>query len=97
MAVGDDVRDTIWELVVERDALRSMRLDVTNVTFVDSAGLHILSQAHRTAVEWGLNFTLVAPPDCAVARLIQLCASQHWFAAPTPDLEALAEPLRLTA
>ena len=84
IAVVSDVRDTIEELVVEYESLMSMSVDVTNVTFVDSTGLHILSQAHRAAIDRHLAFTVVAAPDSAVANLIRLCAGADWFGLAQP-------------
>ena len=89
IAVVADVHDTVNELVVEDEELVSMCIDATAVSFVDSTGLGILTQAHSTVADHLVDFTVVAPPDSAVVRLIELCAGEHWFGAPEPDLVEL--------
>jgi anti-anti-sigma factor len=86
IAVVADVHDTVTELVDEDETLASMCIDATAVSFVDSTGLGILTQAHSTVADHLVDFTVVAPPDSAVVRLIELCAGEHWFGAPEPDL-----------
>ncbi len=86
IAVVADVHDTVNELVVEDETIASMCIDATAVSFVDSTGLGILTQAHSTLADHFVDFTVVAPPDSAVVRLIELCAGEHWFGAPEPDL-----------
>jgi anti-anti-sigma factor len=89
IAVVDDVNDTINELLDEDATLVSMCIDATAVSFVDSTGLGILTQAHSTMADHLVDFTVVAPPGSAVVRLIELCAGEHWFGAPEPDLVEL--------
>lgn len=47
-------------------------VDLANLSFVDSAGLHALFGVGRTAKEVGASVAFVVPPECPVRRVIEI-------------------------
>lgn len=62
------VRDAVAPVVGSAGAV----LDLSEVTFVDSAGLHALFGIGRSAREAGIPIALVLPAESAVRRVIEL-------------------------
>jgi anti-anti-sigma factor len=54
------------------DAGSRLAMDLTGVRFVDSSGLATIVDARRRVQESGGVFTLIAPPDSPVARMLAL-------------------------
>jgi anti-sigma B factor antagonist len=50
---------------------RELCVDLTQTTFMDSSGLHVLLEANRRAAEVGCELTIVCPPG-PVARVLDL-------------------------
>jgi anti-anti-sigma factor len=71
------------ELEVARDEAVTALLDMAEVTFIDSNGLHLLLDASRSAERTDWSFFIVRP-STAVQRLIDVSR--------TRDLLALVEP-----
>ena len=71
------------ELEAARDEGVTALLDVAEVTFVDSSGLHLLLETSRSADGYGWSFFIVRP-STAVLRLVDVTG--------TRDLLALVEP-----
>lgn len=71
------------ELEAARDEAVTALLDLSEVTFIDSTGLHLLLEASRSAgdSDWSL---FIVRPSTAVRRLIEISR--------TEDLLALVEP-----
>jgi len=82
-----------WEEDVEavdRDSTVVV-LDLSEVGFVDSAGVRTLFRLVRTAESRGTHLVIVAPHDGAVRRLLDILAIDTM----TPVCESRAEALRL--
>jgi anti-anti-sigma factor len=60
------------------------RLDLSEVTEIDSAGLQLLLMAHRMATAGGSRLAIVNPSAC-VAEVLALCNLQHLLATNTGD------------
>jgi anti-anti-sigma factor len=71
------------ELEAARDEAATALLDLSDVTFMDSTGLHLLLEASRSAGRTDWSFFIVRP-STAVRRLIEVSR--------TGDLLALVEP-----
>lgn len=71
------------ELEAARDDAVTTLLDMAEVTFIDSTGLHLLLDASQSAEGTDLSFFIVRP-STAVQRLIDVSG--------TRDLVALVEP-----
>jgi anti-sigma B factor antagonist len=86
-AAGELDMSSVPALEHELDAARAEAvtalLDLSEVTFIDSSGLHLLLDASRKAGSNGGSFFIVRPSP-AVRRLIELTR--------TRDLLALVEP-----
>jgi anti-sigma B factor antagonist len=67
-------------------------LDLSEVGFVDSAGVQTLFRLARDAASRGTRLLIVAPHDGAVRRLLDILAIESV----TPVCESRAEALRLT-
>jgi anti-anti-sigma factor len=82
-----------WEKNVEmvgRDA-SAVVLDLSEVGFVDSAGVRSLFRLARDAASRGTRLLIVAPHDGPVRRLLDILA----IGSMTPVCESRAEALRL--
>lgn len=62
---------TMTDLLLGRPDLRQVRLDVREVTYVNSAGMAVLVQLQKLGRPRRVDVVLVAPPS-AVARPLQL-------------------------
>jgi anti-anti-sigma factor len=62
---------TMTDLLLGRPHLRQVRLDLREVTYLNSAGVAVLVQLQRLGRPRGVDVVLVAPPP-AVARPLQL-------------------------
>ena len=62
---------TMTDLLLGRPDLRRVRLDLREVTYLNSAGMAVLVQLLRLGQPRGVDVVLVAPPT-AVARPLQL-------------------------
>jgi anti-anti-sigma factor len=60
------------------DHRRTLWVDLADVTFMDSSGLHELARARRDAATRGARFVLVAP-TLSVLRLVELWADTDAF------------------
>jgi anti-sigma B factor antagonist len=60
------------ELLAAVARRKSVELDVSGVTELDTAGLQVLLLAHREALALGKTFTLV-DPSSAVTEVLELC------------------------
>jgi anti-anti-sigma factor len=59
------------ELLLEHHVLAGVVLDVSGVSFMNSAGMAVLVQAQRMAAPRGIELTLLDPPE-SVRRPLQL-------------------------
>lgn len=75
--------------------LKMMRVDLTEVTFIDSAGLRSLTLACEMARERDLAFVLVVARPGPVADLLILAGLKEWFDARSGAPDA-AQPARQT-
>ncbi len=62
---------TMTDLLLGRPTLRSVRLDLRSVTYLNSAGMAVLVQLLKLGQPRGVDVVLVDPPS-AVARPLQL-------------------------
>jgi anti-sigma B factor antagonist len=76
------------ELAAARVEADTVLLDLSDVTFMDSTGLHLLLEAsHRSAVtDW--SFFVVRPSE-AVRRLIELSGTAHLLTLVDPTGEPI--------
>ena len=86
IAVVNDVLEVV-KLVIDRDGLAAIRVDVSKVTFIDSTGLMILIRARQFAHDYLLTFALAGGGTGPVARLLTLSGLSTWFAETRPDQE----------
>lgn len=63
-----------WEALVERAATSAptVVLDLSGVTFIDSAGVHALFRMVNELQMKSRRLTLVAPPQAPVRRLLEI-------------------------
>ncbi|SDX75817.1 anti-sigma B factor antagonist [Modestobacter sp. DSM 44400] len=73
------LRDCLLE-VLERPGLSGVRVDLSQVTFLDSAGLSALAVAHRAAVSAGRTMTVRCGTARAVVRPLQITGLWDVFA-----------------
>jgi stage II sporulation protein AA (anti-sigma F factor antagonist) len=76
---------TMTELLLEQAALHRVRLDLSAVPFMNSAGMALLVQLQKLGQPRGVELVLVAPPH-AVSRPLQLSGLWHRF--PTEEVTA---------
>lgn len=55
-----------------------IEVDCSGLTFVDSAGLRVLEEAHRTCEAAGVHLSLIDPPHC-LSRLVHLSRLDGFF------------------
>jgi anti-anti-sigma factor len=72
------------DLMLGKSALRSVRLDLRAVPFMNSAGMAVLVQLQKLAAPRDIDLVLVAPPD-VVARPLQLSGLWHRFRSEEAD------------
>jgi anti-anti-sigma factor len=88
-----------WEENVEavgRDATVIV-LDLSEVGFVDSAGVRTLFRLARTAKDQGARLVIVAPHDGPVRRLLDILGIESMTPLCETRAEALRIPYRLSA
>ena len=66
------------DLLLGTPTLRSVRLDLRAVSFMNSAGMAVLVQLQKLGAPRGVDVVLVAPPDIVV-RPLQLSGLWHRF------------------
>jgi stage II sporulation protein AA (anti-sigma F factor antagonist) len=66
------------DLMLGTPALRSVRLDLRTVPFMNSAGMAVLIQLQKLGAPRDIDLVLVAPPD-VVVRPLQLSGLWHRF------------------
>jgi anti-anti-sigma factor len=66
--------DELWE-----SGWTEVVVDLRELTFMDSSGVHLLLQHHRRAAEAGARFAIIDGQPC-VARTLQLCGVHDMFA-----------------
>ena len=66
MASGDHLRETLTELCVDA---ATVRLDMRDVSFIDSTGINVLVLMHRRSMQRGCRLLLSAP-STAVRRVL---------------------------
>lgn len=66
------------DLLLGTPTLRSVRLDLRGVSFMNSAGTAVLVQLQKLGAPRDIDVVLVAPPD-VVARPLQLSGLWHRF------------------
>lgn len=59
----------VTDLLLGTPALKSLRLDLRDVSFMNSAGMAVLVQLQKLSAPRGLDVVLVAPPDLVVRPL----------------------------
>jgi anti-sigma B factor antagonist len=62
-------------------------VDLRELTFMDSSGVHLLLHHHRRASETGARFAIIDGPTC-VARTLQLCGVHDLLARMQPERAA---------
>jgi anti-anti-sigma factor len=72
-------------LLLQNPSLDRVELDVSSVSFMNSAGMAVLVQGQRMAAPRGITLALVDPPP-VVSRPLQLSGLWHRF--PVVDTEA---------
>ena len=68
----------LTQLLLERPTLNRLELDLSGITFTNSAGMAVLVQGQRMAAPRGIQVVLVDPPD-VVIRPLQLSGLWHRF------------------
>jgi stage II sporulation protein AA (anti-sigma F factor antagonist) len=58
------------------DGARSVALDITRLTFMDSAGLQAILSAHRVCRDHGMGFML-SPPRGVVRRVFEITGMMY--------------------
>jgi anti-anti-sigma factor len=76
--LASDTCDQLDHVLAELDRCAELALDLSAVSFVDSAGLNLLLQANETLVAAGC--ALSVRPGTAFARLLELAALTNTFA-----------------
>ncbi|MEU2348683.1 STAS domain-containing protein [Modestobacter sp. NPDC049651] len=66
--------------VLGRPGITAVELDISGVTFLDSAGLSVLATAHRDAVAAGVRLTMRCGTGRAVVRPLQITGLWDVFA-----------------
>jgi anti-anti-sigma factor len=88
----------LFQVIADR-GLRSVIIDATDVTFMDSTGLHALVDGKRIIHETGTTIYLV--PSSQVRRVLELAFPEPLFAARLDSVEealaALGRPLEAQA
>jgi len=74
----DELWDSGWTDVV---------VDLRELTFMDSSGVHLLLRHRRRASETGAGFAIIDGPPC-VARTLQLCGAHDMVARMLPERAA---------
>lgn len=77
MAVETELVETVAKAVADHDA-SSLELDVTRVTFIDSAGLRALLLCRDNVERSGRDLVLTAG-DGPVSRLLNVAGVKDWF------------------
>jgi anti-sigma B factor antagonist len=75
MSNATSVRQEIAAFVVSNDD--AVVIDLSDVGFIDSAGLHALVELGGVLSERRQQLLLCAPPDSQVARAIEIVGMQH--------------------
>jgi anti-sigma B factor antagonist len=70
--------DVLECLRVEIDGAKALRIDLRDVTYIDSSGIAVLVQGYRLALKKGTEFFLVAPSP-QVRSVIELSQLQEFF------------------
>ena len=73
---------TMTDLLLSRPTLRSVRLDLRGVTYLNSAGMAVLVQLLKLGQPRGVDVVLVAPPS-VVSRPLQM--SGLWLRFPIEE------------
>nr|MBA3326959.1 STAS domain-containing protein [Solirubrobacterales bacterium] len=81
-----ELREALVAAVEPSD--RGLALDLTDVDYIDSAGLHLLHDLGRTLVARGQSLRVVAGAGCAVRRVLELVGMTQ--AVPLQDTVATA-------
>jgi anti-anti-sigma factor len=81
IAGRDPVLTTVEQNLAGRRHLKTMRVDVTAVTFIDSAGLRSLTQACEMARQRDLVFYLMVARSGPIGDFLVLAEMKNWFKA----------------
>jgi anti-anti-sigma factor len=83
MAVADDMA-SVATVALDREGLKSLVIDLTEVTFMDSCGLRALVEAHDAAQSKGISWQLqgLSPQ---LKRLLSVTGLSEYLAVPTTD------------
>ena len=68
----------LTQLLLERPTLNRVELDLSGISFMNSAGMAVLVQGQRMAAPRGIQVVLVDPP-VVVVRPLQLSGLWHRF------------------
>jgi anti-sigma B factor antagonist len=68
----------LTQLLLERPTLNRVELDLSAVSFMNSAGMAVLVQGQRMSAPRGIQVVLIDPPS-AVIRPLQLSGLWHRF------------------
>lgn len=73
----DTVRDIEERLLeLQQNGFREVVLDLRNLTFIDSSGVHVIVAADRLARRDGTRFVLIAGPS-AVQRVFEIAGIEE--------------------
>jgi anti-sigma B factor antagonist len=82
--------ETLRAALAEIGAPRSLVLDMRGLSFIDSAGLHLLTEIHGRAAREGFELEFIAPPPPA-DRAIRVCGlDRHMTFVADPPADELA-------
>jgi anti-sigma B factor antagonist len=82
--------ETLRAELAEIGAPRSLVLDMRGLSFIDSAGLHLLTELHGRAAREGFELEFIAPPAPA-DRAIRVCGlDRHMTFVADPPADELA-------
>ena len=84
MTVEDEVIATMRQ-TVDNPNISSLRVDATQVGFIDSSGVRSLLAGLQAAADRGISFTLEIAPDGCVAKLLTLVGLDQHFGVDRSD------------
>jgi anti-anti-sigma factor len=91
MSNAGEVRQRLLQFVSNED--HGLVLDLSGLSFIDSAGLHVVLEVMTLLEERSKQLSLVVPPDIHPARTIALFGLDE-FVAVYPDREAALNAAR---
>ena len=77
LSVADELRNQAVDLL-DGPGTNALRINLADVTFIDSTGLSVLIAVGNAATERGSTLTLAAPSS-RVLRVLEIAGLRTWF------------------